>query len=217
MTAEDLILAVRASLRGMPGAAKLRTVQDAQRVAAQAAKRAGTKLTLNLADIPRGDVRQVVFETVREIDRVAAEAARRMQVYRAQQYGEENLGVAETPFNANRARNLATYADGLLEHEATEGGGLMDTLENNARMVVDDAEQELADTRYGMGKRPVIVRTAMGANSCAWCLSAAGEYEYGPDMDKTMAFGRHANCDCLIEYHPGTGRVETVRNYRRKK
>ena len=40
MTAEELILAVRASLRGMPGAAKLHTVQDAQRVAAQAAKRA---------------------------------------------------------------------------------------------------------------------------------------------------------------------------------
>lgn len=216
MTAEELILSVRAALRGMPGAAKIHTVQDAQRVAAQAAKRAGTVLTLNLSSVPRGDLQLAVFETVREIDRVASEAARRMQLYRAQEYGEERLGVAEPAFDAQKARNLATYADGLMSGES-EGEGLLDTLENNARQVVDDAEQRLADSRYEMGKRPVIVRTAMGANSCAWCLSAAGEYEYGPSMDKTMAFGRHNNCDCLIEYHPGAGRVETVRNYRRKK
>ena len=78
---------------------------------------------------------------------------------------------------------------------------------------MDDAERELADARYNMGKRPVIVRSCMGANSCEWCLSAAGEYEYGPQMDKGHAFGRHANCDCLIEYDPGTGKTETVRNY----
>ena len=91
---------------------------------------------------------------------------------------------------------------------------LADTIENNARLAVDDQEHDLAESRYNMGRRPTITRTTAGAHPCEWCQSYAGVYAYGPDMDKAHAFGRHNNCACLIEYDPGTGKTETVRNYR---
>ena len=220
MRAEDLIDAVRASMRKYPSARPLATVQDAQREAAKAARAAYRIIGPELSGMTSEERRQVIFETLRETNRAALEAAARMQRARAEAYGEQSLGIAEPQFDAQRARNLATYADTLFA-EAEDGelteeqeAGLRDNVENNARLCVDDAERELADARYEMGRRPMIVRSAMGANSCEWCLSAAGEYEYGPTMDKALAFGRHANCDCLIEYHPGTGRTETVRNYR---
>ena len=222
MTANDVIAAVRGALRKYPSAKPLRTVKDAQNEAAKAAKAASRILLRELPAMNSEERRRVLFEALRETNRAALEAAARMQRSRAETYGEGELGVAETQFDAQRARNLATYADTLFAEGDGEDGelsreqedALADNIENNARLCVDDAEHELADARYNMGYRPMIVRSAMGANSCEWCLSAAGEYEYGPFMDKTLAFGRHANCDCLIEYHPGTGRVETVRNYR---
>ena len=159
----------------------------------------------------------MIFEAIRQINGAALDAAERMQKTRAATIGEEALDTARPAFNAERARNLVTHAETLYESgeevAESQARGFSDTIENNARLCVDDAERELAEARYQMGKRPVIVRTALGANSCEWCRSAAGEYEYGPQMDKTLAFGRHANCDCLIEYDPGTGKTETVRNY----
>lgn len=220
MTQEDVILSVRAALRGIPGAAPLRTAADAQKAAAKAGRKAGKILAAALPQIPREQVQSLVFAVVREVNLSALESARRMQLTRAEAYGEGALGVAELEFSPQRARNLAVYADGLMAEDGTlpDSGAeaLTDTVENSARKCVDMAEEALADARYNMGKRAVIVRSAMGANSCPWCLSAAGEYEYGPTMDKAHAFGRHANCDCLIEYYPGTGKVETVRNYRRR-
>lgn len=220
MTADDVIAAVRGALRKYPSAKPLRTVQDAQREAAKAARAANRILMPELAGMTADERRRVLFESLRETNRAALEAAARMQRSRAETYGESDLGIAEPQFDSQRARNLSTYADTLFA-EAEDGElteeqqhALADTIENNARLCVDDAERELADARYEMGKRAMIVRSALGANSCEWCLSAAGEYEYGPAMDKSLAFGRHANCDCLIEYHPGTGRIETVRNYR---
>lgn len=219
MTTEDLMRAVRAAIRTTPDAKAPKTARDAQTRAALAARRAGTVLVEAIPAMGRTEVSQAVYETVHAVNQYALNVARRMQENRAAAYGEESLGVAEPAFNAARARNLVSFADTLMDADGAmtemQSDALLDTIEQNARMCVDDAERDLADARYNMGKRAVIVRTAMGANSCEWCLSAAGEYEYGPAMDKAMAFGRHANCDCVIEYQPGDGRVETVRNYRR--
>lgn len=211
--------AVRAAIRTTPDTKIPKTAKDAQTRAALAARRAGAVLVEAIPSMSRTDISGAVYETVQAVNLYALDVARRMQENRAAAYGEENLGVAEPAFNAARARNLVSFADTLMDADGTmsemQSDALLDTIEQNARMCVDDAERDLADARYNMGKRAVIVRTATGANSCEWCLSAAGEYEYGPTMDKAMAFGRHANCDCIIEYQPGDGRVETVRNYRR--
>lgn len=217
MSAADTIAAVRAALRAYPSAKPLKTAADAQREALKAARAAGAILIRDLPGMGPEDVKQVTFEAVRAINRAALDAAERMQRTRAVSYGEENLGVVRPEFRAGRARHLAEHADSVfMADELTEEAarGFEATLEQNAVLCIDDAERGLAAARYEMGKKSVIVRTAMGANSCEWCLSVAGEYEYGPGMDKTAAFGRHANCDCVIEYQPGVGRVETVRNYR---
>lgn len=220
MGATETMAAVRAALLKYPGAAPLKTAADAQKVAAKAARVAGRILTADLPSIPANERHALVVSVVREINRVANDAAQQMQRSRAAAYGEQSLGTAQPKVDALRADHLATYADGLYmdgAEVADPDTALMDVLENNARMCVDDLEEALADARYNMGMKSVIVRMATGANSCEWCLSAAGEYEYGPTMDKTMAFGRHNNCDCVIEYHPAGGKVETVRNYRRSK
>lgn len=219
MTAEAALALVREALLSFPSARPLKTLKDAQGEAARAARAAVSVLLPELSGMSAGERRRAVFEAVREINRAALDAAERMQKTRAKAIGEEALGTARPAFDAARARNLAEHAEALYESGGEEGltesqaRGLSDTIENNARLCVDDAERELAEARYQMGKRAMIVRTCVGANACAWCLAAAGEYEYGPQMDKGHAFGRHANCDCLIEYDPGTGKTETVRNY----
>ena len=220
MGATDTLAAVRAALWRYPGLAPLKNAADAQKVAAKAAREAARILTADLPSIPADQRHALVVSVVREVNRVANDAAQQMQRSRAAAYGEQSLGTARPEVDAHRADHLATFADGLYRdgaEVADPDAALTDVLENNARMCVDDLEEALADARYNMGMKSVIVRTATGANSCEWCLSAAGEYEYGPDMDKTMAFGRHNNCDCVIEYHPAGGKVETVRNYRRSK
>ena len=222
MNANDVIAAVHSAVRKYPAARRLTSVKDAQSEASKAANAASRILLRDLPLLSSDDRKAVLFEALREIDRAALEAAAKMQRTRAAAYGEENLGIADTRFDAERARHLVTYAETLYadgegddgELSESQQAALKETIENNARLCVDDAEHDLADARYNMGFHATIERSAIGKNSCEWCLSAAGEYEYGPTMDKGLAFGRHANCDCLIEYHPGSGRVETVRNYR---
>ena len=217
MTAPDIIAAVRAACRKYPSARRLTNAREAQSEASKAAKAASKILVRELPALSSEERISVVFEAVREINRAALDAAEKMQRTRAEKYGEQNLGTARPEFDAERARHLATYADSIYadgEPTSEQTDALEQTIENNSRLCVDDAERELADARYNMGCKAYIVRTAMGANTCDWCLEVAGEYEYGPTMDKGAAFGRHNNCDCIIEYHPGTGKTETVRNYR---
>ena len=221
MTSSETLAKIRGTLRKYPSVRALKTAADAQREAAKAANAASRVLLPVLPALPAEERRELVFAAVREINRVSLDAAEKMQRTRAESYGEESLGTVRPDFNAERAKNLATHADTVLsELDDPEGTDswrepLKDLIENNARLAVDDAERELADARYNMGVNAYVVRTTVGANVCEWCAAAAGEYEYGPSMDKELAFGRHTLCKCEIEYHPGTGRVESVRNYRR--
>ena len=177
MRAEDLIDAVRASMRKYPSARPLATVQDAQREAAKAARAACRIIGPELSGMTSEERRQVIFETLRETNRAALEAAARMQRARAEAYGEQNLGIAEPAFDAQRARNLATYADTLYA-EAEDGelteeqeAGLRDNVENNARLCVDDAERE---AEYQALEKKLITEDAawipMYAELHLWCL-----------------------------------------------
>lgn len=219
MTADDVIAAVRAAVRKYPSAKPLKDVRDAQQEAAKAAKAASRILIRELPGLSAEERGYVLFEALKATNLSALTATARMQRTRAEAYGEEQLGVADPGFNAERARHLVVYADSLYaegedgELSESQEHALADVIENNARLCVDDAERELADARYNMGLKAYIVRSAVGAETCEECLSLAGEYEYYRGMD-TECFWRHTSCDCLIEYHRESGQAETIRNYR---
>lgn len=223
MTLDDALRLARTELRKYPKARALPGVREAQAEAGRAGRAAGQLIVRLLPGLPSGERGRFITEVLRESNRAALDAAERMQRTRAAAIGEESLGIVRGRFHQQRAANLATYAETMLDEREAAGetltdeqrAAIVDTVENNARIAVDDAERGLAEARYNMGRRAMIVRTASGRNTCEWCAAAAGEYEYGPTMDKEMAFGRHANCACLIEYYPGDGKIETVRNYRK--
>ena len=76
-----------------------------------------------------------------------------------------------------------------------------------SRSIVDDSIKANADFQYGAGLTPKIIRTAE-ANCCPWCSKLAGEYDYPLPDDEI--YRRHNNCRCIVDYHPGDGRVQNV-------
>ena len=220
MTKVDALLeSIQTALKGAIGARKLQTARDAQNAARDAAAAVNMILIDALPALSSAERQSLIFQAVTGMDRTVIEAAYRMQVSRAARQGDR-LGIVRGSVKTDRAKNLATLADRLIDEEGDPGElsqsqhqQLADTIENNARLAVDDQEHDLAESRYNMGRRPTITRTTAGAHPCEWCQSYAGVYAYGPDMDKAHAFGRHNNCACIIEYDPGTGKTETVRNY----
>lgn len=92
----------------------------------------------------------------------------------------------------------------------------LDSLETNAKSVVDDSVRENADFHYNAGLRPKIIRTTVG-KTCKWCQAMAGVYDYSKvNNTGNDVFRRHANCDCTVVYDPGNG-SKTVQNVWDKK
>lgn len=92
----------------------------------------------------------------------------------------------------------------------------LDSLETNAKSVVDDSVRENADFHYNAGLRPKIIRTTVG-KTCKWCQAMAGVYDYSKVSNTgNDVFRRHANCDCTVVYDPGNG-SKTVQNVWDKK
>ncbi len=77
--------------------------------------------------------------------------------------------------------------------------------------VVDQTVRHNAEMHYKAGLRPKIVRTMVG-NCCDWCKEVAGTYYY-PDVPKDV-YRRHDNCNCIVEYFPGDGKVQNVHSKR---
>lgn len=87
----------------------------------------------------------------------------------------------------------------------------LDSLETNAKSVVDDSVRKNADFHYNAGLRPKIIRTTVG-KTCKWCRAMAGVYDYSKvNNTGNDVFRRHANCDCTVVYDPGNG-SRTVQN-----
>lgn len=79
--------------------------------------------------------------------------------------------------------------------------------ENFTHHVVDAFIEKNADFQYNAGLKPKIERDAM-AECCGWCLDLAGTYEY-PLKDRSV-FQRHKECRCVVDYHPGNGKVQNA-------
>ncbi len=43
---------------------------------------------------------------------------------------------------------------------------------------------------------------------CEWCSALAGSYRY-PDVPKDV-YRRHENCNCTVEYDPGSGKTQNI-------
>lgn len=80
-------------------------------------------------------------------------------------------------------------------------------VQNFCRSAVDEIAQKNAELHNDMGLEAKIVRQTVGEN-CKWCDALAGEYVY-PDVPKEV-YQRHDDCDCIVEYMPGDGRVQNV-------
>ena len=70
--------------------------------------------------------------------------------------------------------------------------------------IVDDFVKENAEFHGKSGLHPKIIRKSTG-HCCKWCKEIAGVYEY-PDVP-TDVYRRHDNCNCTVEYDPGTGKM----------
>ena len=73
--------------------------------------------------------------------------------------------------------------------------------------VVDESVRKNAEFHYKAGLKPKIVRKSSG-KCCAWCSRMAGVYSY-PDVPKDV-YRRHDNCNCTVEYDPGSGKRQNV-------
>lgn len=80
-------------------------------------------------------------------------------------------------------------------------------VQNFCRSAVDEIAQKNAELHNDMGLEAKIVRQTVGEN-CKWCDALAGEYVY-PDVPHEV-YQRHDDCDCIVEYMPGDGRVQNV-------
>lgn len=110
--------------------------------------------------------------------------------------------------------------DGLVELAANAedydsvAGRLMAGMENYLQHTVDETLRANAGFQYDAGLSPKIVRS-VSRPCCKWCAALAGTYEYAQVKRKGHdVWRRHENCDCLIEYVAGSGKRETVHNYR---
>ena len=77
-----------------------------------------------------------------------------------------------------------------------------------AQSVADDSVKANADFQASAGLHPRIIRRA-APGCCKWCTDIAGAYDY-PDDTPQDVFRRHANCNCTVEYDPGSGKRQNV-------
>ncbi len=77
-----------------------------------------------------------------------------------------------------------------------------------SQSIVDDTIRTNAEFQSKAGLRPRIIRRDSGG-CCDWCAKLAGTYDY-PGVPREV-YRRHANCNCTVEYDPGSGkRVQDV-------
>ena len=99
---------------------------------------------------------------------------------------------------------VSDHVDEFTSETADDLAGMT---ENFTHHVVDAFIEKNADFQYNAGLKPKIERDAM-AECCGWCLDLAGTYEY-PLKDRSV-FQRHKDCRCVVDYHPGNGKVQNA-------
>ena len=125
----------------------------------------------------------------------------------------EKAGIhlkAQVPeFNQDRSDGLVKEILGKADIQAF-APTLTQQVENASMGIVDDSVRQNADFHYRSGLSPKIVRTSEW-KCCEWCSRLAGTYDY---PCKNEVYRRHDNCRCVVEYDPGTGKIQNAHTKR---
>ena len=81
------------------------------------------------------------------------------------------------------------------------------SLENIAKNIFDEYIKANVEQRRRVGMSPVIIRQ-MHNETCDWCRSLAGVYEYG--TEPAEVYQRHDNCDCTVIYRSNKNTYQDV-------
>lgn len=125
---------------------------------------------------------------------------------RAQKAANEEAGVGLKPVRpeinqdkidgiVNRVSNTDNYDDIAWILDAP--------VRTFCQSIIDDFVRENAEFQGKSGLKPKIIRKTSG-KCCKWCSRLAGTYSY-PDVPKDI-YRRHNNCNCTVEYDPGSGK-----------
>lgn len=101
--------------------------------------------------------------------------------------------------------------DGLVERLSEDVIGemnwvLAEPIVNFSNSIVDDFVDVNFEFHGKLGLKPKITRSVV-AKCCDWCEQKAGTYDYPAPREIYM---RHRNCNCIVEYHPGDGRIQNT-------
>lgn len=188
------------------------TFRDAQEFARETGKALSDAYSsvIHGEDLPNGKMyyniaQKVLQPTLSENFALATKVAGMVQESLNEQAGI-GMKAVQPDLNQNRI-------DGILNRVSSEDnfddvkwilGAPVETFTQSA---IDDEIRVNAEFQNKAGMRPKIVRTMVG-NCCRWCKALAGTYYY-PDVPKDV-FRRHNNCNCIVEYFPGDGKVQNA-------
>lgn len=119
------------------------------------------------------------------------------------------LGVkAQVPeMDPDRIKGLKEYASRAEQYDDVKAS-TENALVTYSQSIVDESVKKNADFQAKAGMHPRIIRRA-APGCCDRCADLAGSYDYPEDAPKNI-FERHANCNCVVEYDPGSGKRQDV-------
>lgn len=84
---------------------------------------------------------------------------------------------------------------------------LGEPVKTTVKNLVDRTARANAAFANAAGIKAIIVRTAE-SDCCPWCADLEGTYDYSEVRAKgSDVYRRHNNCNCVVEYYPGTGNM----------
>lgn len=190
------------------------TYREAQDFASNIGDKLGEAYKKNLTpeSLPDGRLyrniaEKVIRPTLHDNYELVSDASQKVQKALNDEAGI-GLRVQIPEEDTDRAAGIIDRASDHVDEFTPEAADdLASMTENYTHHVVDAFIEKNADFQYNAGLKPKIERDAM-AECCGWCLDLAGTYEY-PLKDRSV-FQRHKECRCVVDYHPGNGKVQNV-------
>ena len=108
--------------------------------------------------------------------------------------------------NEDRIRGIVEVAANA-EHYDDISGLLPGIFDNFCQNVVDETIKANVNFQGKAGLVPKIFRRAE-RKCCEWCNNLAGEYRY-PNVPEDV-YRRHERCRCIVDYDPGSGKLQNV-------
>ena len=190
------------------------TYKDALDLASKSGKSAGKAIGGTLVKHATGNTadpkltKQLVPRVMRENYRIVTNASEKVQQDLNLKAGI-HLKAQIPKYNQDRANGLVTEIIGKKDIRAF-APVLTQQVENASMSIVDETVRQNAGFHYNVGLSPKIVRTA-DRKCCEWCSKLEGTYSYPCKRD---VYRRHENCRCVVEYDPGTGKVQNAHTKR---